>query len=55
MQKTLSDPELLVEAEKSRLSLGPITGAQLRGMITDGLSMPAKLKEKLRPMLSPGN
>jgi hypothetical protein len=24
-------------------------------MIIDGLSMPVKLKEKLRPMLSPGN
>ena len=55
MQKSLRDPELLAEAEKSRLSLGPITGAQLRGMIADGLSMPARLKEKLRPMLSPGN
>jgi hypothetical protein len=55
LQKTLRDPELLAEADKSRLSLGPISGAQLRSMIADGLSMPAKLKEKLRPMLSPGN
>ena len=55
LQKTLRDPELLAEAEKSRLSLGPISGSQLRAMIADGLSMPAKLKEKLRPMLSPGN
>ena len=55
LQKTLRDPELLAEAEKSRLSLGPIAGAQLRNMIADGLSMPAKLKEKLRPMLAPGN
>jgi len=55
LQKTLRDPELLAEAEKSRLSLGPIPGAQLRDMIIDGLSMPVKLKEKLRPMLSPGS
>ena len=55
LQKTLRDPELLAEADKSRLSLGPISGAQLRSMIVDGLSMPAKLKDKLRPMLSPGN
>ena len=55
LQKTLRDPELLAEADKSRLSLGPISGAQLRGMISDGLSMPATLKEKLRPMLAPGN
>jgi len=32
-----------------------IAAALLRGMITDGLSMLAKLKEKLRPLLSPGN
>ena len=32
LQKTLRDPEMLAEAEKSRLSLGPISGAQLRGM-----------------------
>lgn len=54
LQKTLRDPELLAEADKSKLSIGPITGAQLRAMIVDGLSMPGKLKEKLRPMLSPG-
>jgi tripartite-type tricarboxylate transporter receptor subunit TctC len=55
LQKALRDPELLAEAEKSRLSIGPIAGAQLRQMIVDGLSMPAKLKEKLRPMLAPGS
>jgi len=53
--KTLRDPDLIAEADKIKLSLGPIPGAQLRSMIVDGLSMPAKLKEKLRPMLSPGN
>ena len=53
--KTLRDPDFLVEADKIKLSLGPIPGAQLRSMIVDGLSMPPKLKEKLRPMLSPGN
>lgn len=55
LQKTLRDPDLLAEAEKSRLSLGHIPAAQLRTMIADGLSMPAQLKEKLRPMLAPGN
>jgi tripartite-type tricarboxylate transporter receptor subunit TctC len=54
-QKALRDPEFLAEADKIKLSLGPISGAQLRGMIVDGLSMPAKLKEKLRPMLAPGS
>lgn len=55
LQKTLRDPDFVAEADKIKLSLGPIAGAQLRSMIVDGLSMPAKLKEKLRPMLSPGN
>ena len=52
-QKTLGDPELLAEAEKSKLNISPISGAQLRKMIVEGLSMPAQLKQKLRPMLAP--
>jgi tripartite-type tricarboxylate transporter receptor subunit TctC len=54
-QKTLRDPEFLAEAEKSRLTVSPITGAQLRGMVLEGLGMPAQLKEQLRPILFPGN
>jgi tripartite-type tricarboxylate transporter receptor subunit TctC len=52
-QKTLGDPELLAEAEKSKLNISPISGAQLRAMIVEGLSMPVQLKQKLRPMLAP--
>jgi tripartite-type tricarboxylate transporter receptor subunit TctC len=52
-QKTLRDPELIAEAERSKLNVSPISGAELRGMILEGLSMPKNLKEKLRPMLAP--
>jgi tripartite-type tricarboxylate transporter receptor subunit TctC len=54
-QSTLRDPEFLAEAEKSKLTVNPISGAQLRSMVIEGLSMPASLKEKLRPILFPGN
>ncbi len=53
-QKTLRDPEFLADAEKSKLTVNPISGAQLRSMIVEGLSMPASIKEKLRPILAPG-
>ena len=52
-QKTLRDPELITEAERSKLNISPISGDELRGMILEGLSMPKNLKEKLRPMLAP--
>ena len=54
-QKTLGDAEFLAEAEKSKLTVSPISGTQVRGMIVEGLSMPAHLKEKLRPILAPAN
>ena len=52
-QKALRDPELLAEAERSKLNINPISGAELRSMILEGLSMPKSIKEKLRPMLAP--
>ena len=54
-QKTLRDPDLIAEAERSKLNVSPISGAQLRSMILEGLSMPKNLKEKLRPMLAPAS
>jgi hypothetical protein len=33
--------------------LNPIPGATLHNMIVEGLSMPAALKEKLKPILAP--
>jgi hypothetical protein len=54
-QKTLRDPELIAEAERSKLNISPISGAELRSMILEGLSMPKNVKEKLRPMLAPAS
>ena len=35
------------------MTLNPIPGAALHKMIVEGLSMPAALKEKLKPILAP--
>ena len=51
--KTLKDSEFVAEAEKGRMTLNPIPGTVLHKMIVEGLSMPATLKEKLRPILAP--
>lgn len=34
-QKTLRDPELMAEAERFKLNIGPISGAALRSMILE--------------------
>ena len=47
------DPEFVAEAEKTRMTLNPIAGTTLHSMIVEGLSMPAALKEKLKPILAP--
>ena len=46
-------PEFVAEAEKTRMTLTPIPGTTLHNMIVEGLSMPAALKEKLKPILVP--
>jgi hypothetical protein len=51
--KTLKDPEFVTEAEKTRMTLNPIPGTTLHSVIVEGLSMPAALKEKLKPILAP--
>jgi tripartite-type tricarboxylate transporter receptor subunit TctC len=51
--KSLKDPEFLAEAEKTRMTVSPIAGTTLHKMVVEGLSMPAALKEKLRPILAP--
>ena len=51
--KSLKDSEYLAEAEKTRLTVNPIAGTELHKMIIEGLSMPAPLKAKLKPILAP--
>jgi hypothetical protein len=50
--KTLKHPEFVAEAEKTRMTLNPVSGATLH-MIVEGLSIPAALKEKLKPIPAP--
>ena len=38
---------------RRRMTLNPIPGTTLHNMIVEGLSMPAALKEKLKPILAP--
>jgi hypothetical protein len=47
------DPEFAAEAEKVRMTSDPIPETTLHKVIVDGLSMPAALKEKLKPILAP--
>jgi hypothetical protein len=48
----LRDPDLIAEAERSKLTISPISGARLRSIIWKGF-LPKHLKEKLRPTLAP--
>jgi hypothetical protein len=34
-QKTLRDPELIAEAERSKLNISPVSGAELRSMVLE--------------------
>ena len=51
--KSLKDPEFVAEADKTRMTVSPIPGNVLHKMVVEGLSMPAALKEKLKPILAP--
>ena len=50
--RTLKDPEFVARSEKTRMTLNPITGTSLHNLTVEGLSMPAALKEKLKPILA---
>jgi tripartite-type tricarboxylate transporter receptor subunit TctC len=45
--KTLSDKSFLVEAEKSRLEITPIYGANIQRIVNDFLAMPPPIKARL--------
>ena len=51
--KSLKDPEFVAEAEKTRMTVSPISGSDLQKMFAEGMSMPAALKAKLKPILLP--
>jgi tripartite-type tricarboxylate transporter receptor subunit TctC len=45
---TMSDPELLKDAEKAQLELAPLTGEQVQSAIRELFQMPPDLKDKLK-------
>lgn len=49
---TLKDPELLAEAEKARLDINPVEGAELERMIHDLFKLEPSLVTKLKASLS---
>lgn len=54
-RRTVEDPEFRAEAEKARLLIDPLDGAQLQRLIQEFLAIPAEVKEKLRAILqAPG-
>ncbi len=54
-EKTLADEKLLAEAKKAKLGINPISGDKIRDLISAGLNMPAKMHDKLKPILLPGS
>src|SRR5215218_749835 len=47
------DPEFLSEAEKSKLSVNPITGEELQKLVADVSNLPPDLVEKVRAVYAP--
>src|SRR3989338_4220417 len=53
-ERALADEKLLAEAKKAKLGINPLSGDRIRDLISAGLSMPPKMRDKLRPILLPG-
>jgi len=49
--KTMEDPELLAEAKKSKLGIGPIPGEELERHIHAFFKLPKELRDKLKEIL----
>jgi tripartite-type tricarboxylate transporter receptor subunit TctC len=47
------DPEFLSEAERSKLSVDPITGEELQKLVADVSNLPPELVEKVRAVYAP--
>lgn len=48
---TLKDPEFLVEAQKARLAIDPITGAEMKQLVADVFKLDAAMIAKLKAAL----
>jgi tripartite-type tricarboxylate transporter receptor subunit TctC len=52
---TLADPEFLAEAEKQRMEIRAMTGAELAQLIKDIIEAPADIREKVKLAIEPKN
>ena len=50
---TLTDPEFIAEAKKSRMDIGPMDGVTVQRLIEDVQSAPPELRAKVRAMMPP--
>lgn len=51
--KALADKELLAEANKGRLEIGPLSGDQVQKLVLEFLGMSPELKAKLQKLIKP--
>jgi tripartite-type tricarboxylate transporter receptor subunit TctC len=52
MAKALADPELIADAQKSKLSLDPLTGEEVKKLVTDFLAINPDLLAKLKASMT---
>ena len=50
---TLTDPDFIAEAKKSRMDIGPMDGVTVQRLIEDVQSAPAELRAKVRALMPP--
>jgi hypothetical protein len=53
LTETLKDPELLVEAKKSKLVITPVSGEKTEKLVNEILSMPADVQQNLAFLVRP--
>jgi tripartite-type tricarboxylate transporter receptor subunit TctC len=51
--KTMQDKDFLADAQKARLDVEPLSGAEVRRLVTEFMAMPADIKERLRKVMQP--
>jgi len=49
--KTFRDREFLASAKKSKLEITPIFGASIQRIVSEFLSMPSSIKERLKRVI----
>ncbi|MBI2361293.1 MAG: hypothetical protein HYV04_20700 [Deltaproteobacteria bacterium] len=52
--KAFADKELLAEAQKGRLEIGPLLGQEIQTLVREFLGMSVEVKSKLQKAIKPG-